>query len=159
MSLAGPKTVLSQSQIFQKVILFAKASFMAACTFLLTGCWDYDVEIGIYDVRSAQDKRLSSDATHGVWGFKYTSKGSWDISCRPPGPASALGLNYWTSLSRSPESEIPGTKKFVGSRTGDTVELFIWPNGGASIRYEQDGDTIIYNLRTHEYAMDKSPFS
>lgn len=118
-----------------------------------TGCLDQDVGIGIWEVSSSKDLRLDESEGHGMWEFKYTQKGRWNISCRPPGVMTSLGLSYWTDLKRdqsappSPRMSV-AAKVFSGSRLGDKIELHINHFGSAIVYMEKGDDTLVYILNT-----------
>lgn len=120
-----------------------------------TGCLDQDVGIGIWEVSSGNDRRLDESEGHGMWEFKYTHKGRWNLSCRPPGVLTSLGLSYWTELKRDPAKD-SDDKVFSGSRLGDKIELHIHPSGAAIIFMEKGDDTLRYNLRTSQDAIRRS---
>lgn len=135
-----------------KKLKHALTLFLVMCS---TGCLDQDVGIGIWEVSSSKGMRLDESESHGAWEFKYTHKGRWNLSCRPPGVMTSLGLSYWTELKRDPDKDY-NDKVFSGSRLGDKIELHIHPSGAAIIFMEKGDDTLRYNLRTSESAIRRS---
>ena len=120
------------------------------CLGSLVGCKDQDIRVGVRRTSSGRDRRV--EQTIGSWEFKYTDKGRWDISCRPPGILSEFGLTYWTSLRRVRSRDRLDFKVFAGTRNGDAITLIVEKDGSASISLEQDEDLI-----THDLAMDDAP--
>lgn len=126
-----------------------------------TGCLDQDVDIGIWKVSSNKDRRLDESERYGSWEFKYTYEGRWNVSCRPPGKMTSLGLSHWTDLKRdqstppSPRMSV-ASKVFSASRLGDRIELHINHFGSAIVYMERGDDTIVYILDTENGGSDKN---
>ena len=125
-----------------------KIIITTACVIFLIGCKDQDIRVEVGRTSSQLGRRV--EQTMGSWEFKYTNKGRWDISCRPPGLMSEFGLNYWTDLKRAPSRDRLDFKVFAGSRNGDKITVIVEKDGSTSVYLNQDGDLITHDLRIYD---------
>jgi hypothetical protein len=123
--------------------------------FAVTGCLDSEWYGRSYSVRSKANRRVSSSDYPVGWEFKFTNKGTYEVSCRPRNIFSEFGLSFWTSLEFvGSEGDV---KAFQGHRWSQPITLLLTPDGQARMLESNGGDTLVYGLQTKtgDYIRDR----
>jgi hypothetical protein len=133
----------------------AKAIMLLSLVLTLTGCLDSEWYGSTNGVRSKASRRISASDYSVGWEFKFTNKGTYEVSCRPRNVFSEFGLSFWTSLEFvGSEGDV---KAFQGYRWRQPITLLLTPDGQAKILESKDGDTLVYGLKTKtgDYIRDR----
>ncbi len=125
-----------------------KALLILLVVFTLTGCLDSDWCSSSNGVRSKANRRISEGDYAVSWEFKFTSKGVYDISCRPRNIFSEFGLSFWTDLEYvGSEGDI---KAFQGNRWRKPITVLVTPQGLAKVIEYRGDDTFVYTLSSED---------